>query len=79
MARLWGRAAGGSTDPGMAWVVGIGHASWWSGGVGEGADAVPGGDDVVGPGPAGLDFQLPPAGAAGDAGGGVQDLVPSLN
>jgi len=44
-------------------------------GVGEGADAVEGGDDVGGPGPGGLDFQLPPAGAAGDPGRGVQDLV----
>src|SRR5258706_2945461 len=59
--------AGGPGGRGFHWplggvVVGIGHAPCWSGGVGEGADAVPGGDDVGGPGPGGLDFQLPPAG-----------------
>src|SRR5258706_11858038 len=66
--------AGGPGGRGFHWplggvVVGIGHAPCWSGGVGEGADAVPGGDDVGGPGPGGLDFQLPPAGGAGGSGG----------
>lgn len=46
-----------------------------SGSVGKGVDTVPGGDGVVGPAPAGLNFQLSSAGAAGEAGGGVQDLA----
>ena len=47
--------------------------AWRSGRVSECGDAIPGGDDVAGPGPAGLYFQLPPAGTAGYPGGGVQE------
>jgi len=73
-ARLSGRVAG--VPLALGWVVaGTGHVLCLSGSAGEDADAVPGGGDVGGPGPAGLYFQLPPAGAAGDPGGGVQDLT----
>ena len=74
VARLPGRVAGGSTGPGVSFRDHWDRAAGWSGRVGEGGDVVPGGDDVIRPGPAGLDFQLPSAGAAGDS-GGVQDLV----
>jgi hypothetical protein len=47
----------------------------WSGGLGEGADPVPGGDDRGCPGPGGGDFEVAPAAAAGQAAGGVQDAV----
>src|SRR6266581_2163772 len=51
-------------------------AVWrWSGGLRQGGDAVPGGHDVSGPGPAGLDVEAALAGAAGQLGGGVQDAV----
>ena len=54
----------GSTGSCDRVVAGERHVVCWSGRVGEAADPVPGGDDVGGPGPAGLDFQLPAAGAA---------------
>src|SRR6266480_2372970 len=49
-----------------------GVAWCWSGGLRQGADPVPGGHDVSGPGPGGLDPQAPLSAAAGQAGGGVQ-------
>jgi hypothetical protein len=45
----------------------------WSGGLWQGADLVPGGDDVSGPGPGGGDVEAVPAAAAGQPGCGVQD------
>src|SRR5436190_5175155 len=47
----------------------------WSGGLGQGADPVPGGHDHRCPGPGGGDFEVLPTAAAGQAGGGVQDAV----
>ena len=73
-ARLSGRVAGGSTGPRFPpW-----SSEWlccWSGGLGQGADAVPGGDDRGCPGPGGGDLEVAPAAAAGQAAGGVQDAV----
>jgi hypothetical protein len=65
-ARLSGRAAGGSTGPGvpflLAW-TGFG----WSDGMLYRVDALPGGDDVVGPGPGGGDLEGSAASAADEA------------
>jgi hypothetical protein len=47
----------------------------WSGSLRQGADLVPGGHDVGGPGPAGVDLEAAPAAAAGQPGGSVQDAV----
>src|SRR5580704_16186389 len=47
----------------------------WSGGVRDGLDALPGGDDFLCPGPGGGDFQGSAAPAADEPGGGVQDAV----
>jgi hypothetical protein len=38
-------------------------------------DALPGGDDLAGPGPGGGDLEGPAAPAADEAGGGVQEAV----
>src|ERR1019366_10181232 len=75
--RAAGRAAGGSTGPwgvsfrdrGMAWLV--------SGCLGQGGDLGLGGGDGVCPGPGRGDPEPPPPppAAAGEPGGGVQDLV----
>jgi len=54
VARLPGRVAGGSTGLVVAPASGPAR-TYWSGSVGEGADLLPGGDDVACPGPAGLD------------------------
>jgi len=56
-----------------------GTSRCWSGGGREGADALPGLDDRLGPGPAGGDLPASAASAADQAGGGVQDAVASLN
>src|SRR5437773_564002 len=72
VARLAGRVAG-FHGPG-AFLPLVAGAVWrWSGGLWQGADAVPGGDDVSGPGPGGLDVEAALAAAAGPPGGGVQD------
>jgi hypothetical protein len=47
-------------------------------GLRQGADAVPGGHDVSGPGPGDLDLQAGLAAAAGQAGGGVQKAAQGL-
>jgi hypothetical protein len=73
-ARLPGRVAGVPRAPGAPFLV-AGTAWCWSGSVRQGADPVPGGHDVRGPGPAGLDLQLALAAAAGQPGGDVQDAV----
>jgi hypothetical protein len=52
-----------------------GTGSCWSGGVRNGLDALPGGDDVLRPGPGRGDLQGSAASAADQAGGGVQDPV----
>jgi len=56
-----------------------GVGSCWSGRLGQGGDAFPGGGDVSGPGPGGLDLEVALAAAAHQTGGGVQDAVASLN
>lgn len=47
----------------------------WSDGVRDGVDALPGGDDVVGPGLDRGDLEGPAASAADEAGSGVQEAV----
>ena len=74
VARLAGRVAGVPRAPGAPFLV-AGTAWCWSGSVRQGADPVPGGHDVRGPGPASLDLQLALAAAAGQPGGDVQDAV----
>ena len=78
VARLAGRAAGGSHGPqGLPSVLG-GTGCGWSGGVRDGLDALPGGGDGAGPGPGRGYLQAPAApaaSAAGQAGGGVHDAV----
>lgn len=64
----------GFRSPGRAWSVGRARA-YWSGSLGEEHDAGQGGGDIGCTGPADLCFQLPPADAVGDPGGGVQDAV----
>src|SRR5690242_10885430 len=76
MTLTWmsGRVAGGSTGPGVPSSL-AGTCSCWSGGVRDGLDALPGGDDFLCPGPGGGDFQGSAASAADEPGGGVQDAV----
>src|SRR5689334_5363669 len=74
VARLAGRAAGGSTGQGFPFVI-AGTVCCWSGGLWQGADPVPGGGDVGGPRPDGLDAQAALPAAAGESGGGVPDAV----
>lgn len=64
----------GSTAPGAPSLI-AGTAWRCSGGLRQGGDPFPGGHDVSGPGPAGLDLQAALAAAAGQPGGGVQDAV----
>src|ERR1035437_6794386 len=64
----------GSTAPGFPSLLG-GTGSCWSGGGGDGLDALPGGDDRICPGPGPGDLQEPAPPAADEAGGGVQDAV----
>src|SRR5690348_3391816 len=73
-ARLASRVSGVPRAPGAPSLV-AGTAWRWSGRVRQGGDPVPGGHDVGGPGPAGLDPQAASAAAAGQAGGRVQDAV----
>jgi hypothetical protein len=49
--------------------------SCWSGGCGQGAEALPAGDEGVGPWPVGADREGPLAGEAGEAGWQVPDPV----
>src|SRR5580692_10688094 len=74
VARLSGRVAGGSTAPGVSFLLG-GTGLRCSGGVRDGLDALPGGDDFLCPGPGGGDFQGSAASAADEPGAGVQDAV----
>jgi hypothetical protein len=53
----------------------IGTGLCCSGGVRDGLDALPGGDDFLCPGPGGGDFQGSAAAAADEPGAGVQDAV----
>src|SRR5579863_9041255 len=74
VARL---AGGGAGVPRARWFL------WcrWAGdgcglgGLRQGADPVPGGDDRCCPGPGGGDLEEPAASAADEAGGGVEDSV----
>jgi hypothetical protein len=65
--------------PGFHWpgfpcqLVGMGFG--WSGGVRDHVDALPGGDDLAGPGSSGGDLEGSAASAAEEAGGGVQEAV----
>ena len=74
VARLSGRAAGGSTGPGFAFLLAETCLAW-SEGVRDGVDALPGGGDLAGPGPGGGDLEGPAASAADQAGGCVQEAV----
>jgi hypothetical protein len=47
----------------------------WSGGMRYRVDALPGGDDVLGPGPVHGDLEGSASSAADEAGGGVQEAV----
>jgi hypothetical protein len=51
----------------------------WSERVRDGVDALPGGDDLLGPGPGRGDLEGSSSSAADEAGGGVQEPVASLN
>src|SRR6202522_1320832 len=53
----------------------VGTGSVWSVGVRNGVDALPGGDDLLGPGPVRGDLEGSSASAAHQAGGGVQEAV----
>jgi hypothetical protein len=74
VARLSGRVSGGSTRP---WVSFLARrpVSCWSGGVRDGLDVLPGGGDLLCPGPGRGDFEASAAPAADEAGGGVQDAI----
>lgn len=77
-ARLTGRVAGVPRVPGAPSLI-AGTAWCCSGCLRQGADLVPGGHDVAGPGPAGVDLEAALVAAAGQPGGGVQIAVPSRN
>ena len=49
--------------------------SCWSGGCGQGAEALPAGEEGVGPWPVGADREGPLPGVAGERGGQVPDPV----
>ena len=66
--------ARGSTGPGVSLLLG-GAGFGWSDRVRDRVDALPGGDDLSGPGPGGGDLEAPAAAAADEAGGGVQEAV----
>src|ERR1700722_11496456 len=75
VARLSGRVAGGSTGPpGFPFSLG-GTCSCCSGRVRDALDALPGGDDLLRPGPGRGDFQGSAASAADEAGDGEQSGV----
>ena len=71
-ARLSGRVAGGSTGPGVPFLL-AGTGFSWSDRVR--GYALPGGGDLFGPGPGRSDLEGPAASAADQAGGCVQEAV----
>ena len=78
VAWLSGQVAGGSTVPGSPSLL-AGTVSCCSGGLRQRVDPLPRGRDRLGPWPGRLDFQAAAPAAADQPGGGVQDLVASLN
>jgi hypothetical protein len=77
MIRLLGRVAGGSTGPGVSFLDSR-DGLRWSGGVREGLDVLPGGNDRRGPGPAGGDLEGLAASAAHEPGGRVEEAGRSV-
>ena len=75
VGRLSGRLAGGFHWPrGVPFLL-AGMGFGWSGGMRYRVDALPGGDDVLGPGPVHGDLEGSASSAADEAGGGVQEAV----